>query len=288
MITRENVRSGRKANFYITENSFIDNYAKTVGPVCALIYNVLERYMNCETRSTWVGTAKIAEVVGVTQRTVQRCLKTLEEFKLIRILKTATTTIYVVVPVPPREKTRTAPLFDSVDDDVLLSVDDSAVVEATAKSQFATTASHIATPQSHQGDVGVAAYKDEQDFFNKTNEQQVGNLAPPSIHKLAGRVASMVSLPLTSNNIRAVEAAIEAEADRTGQSQPEAAEYIAKVARDDAEKGVPVNKYYFEDAKWRLEGRAHGRVSRAEQRKLNNLEINERFQQRLKQRFGTP
>jgi len=286
MIARENIRSGRKANFFITENSFIDNYAKAVGPVCTVIYNVLERYMNCETRSTFVGTAKIAETVGVTQRTVQRCLKTLEEFKLIKILKDASTTTYVVVPVPPRGKTATIPLFEALDDKDILWNGDNKVAEATVESDSTTTQSHDATPTSHVRDTGGTAYKEEQNVFNKTSEQEQSKHPSPSIYKLAGRVANLVNLPLTSGNLRTVEAAITAEAERTGRSVQEAAEFIGKAAANDADKGVNINKYYFEDAKWRQEGRVYGRFNRAEQRKLDNLEVNARFQQRLKERFG--
>lgn len=284
---RENIRSGRRANFYITENSFIDHYAKAVGPVCTVIYNVLERYMNCETRSTWVGTAKIAEVVGVTQRTVQRCLKTLEEFKLIKILKTATTTTYVVVPIPARAKTATIPLFDVIEDEVLTQSGDPSVAEPTPASPDTTSVSADATLTSSECDAGDAAYKEEQNFLNNTNEQYTSN-RPTSIHKLAGRVASMVDLPLTAGNLRTVEAAITAEANRTGRSLSEAAELIQKAAVGDTERGLAINKYYFEDAKWRQGEKANVRFNRAERRKLDNLEVNARFQQRLKERFGHP
>ncbi|MGB9489375.1 MAG: helix-turn-helix domain-containing protein, partial [Terriglobales bacterium] len=101
---REAVRSGRRANFYITENSFIDHYAREVGPVGIAVYHVLERHMNCETRSTWIGTAKMADLLNLSQRTIQRTLKTLEDLKLIRILRTEKLTTYVIVPVPPRAK----------------------------------------------------------------------------------------------------------------------------------------------------------------------------------------
>src|ERR1700733_4069986 len=99
---RETVRSGRRENFYITDNSFIDHYARKLQPTDIAVYHALERYMNCQTRSTWVGTARIAEVLNVSQRTVQRSLKTLEDLKLVRILRTPTLTTYFIVPVPPR------------------------------------------------------------------------------------------------------------------------------------------------------------------------------------------
>src|SRR5271165_5854112 len=109
---REIVRSGRKANFYITENSFIDDYAREVGLGGIAVYHVLERYSNCETRSTWIGTAKMAKLLDLSQRSIQRHLKKLDDLRLIRIVRTETLTTYFVVPVPPRQKSTATPLFD--------------------------------------------------------------------------------------------------------------------------------------------------------------------------------
>ena len=58
------------------------------------VYHVLERHMNFETKSTWVGTAKVAELLNTSQRTVQRTLNLLQDLKLIRIIRTATMTTY--------------------------------------------------------------------------------------------------------------------------------------------------------------------------------------------------
>src|SRR5579863_1917060 len=190
MQMRENIRSGRKANFYITENSFIDHYAKAVGPMCAVIYNVLERFMNSETRSTWVGTAKIAEVVGTTQRTVQRNLKTLEEFKLIKVLRTASATTYVVLPVPTRPKEATIPLFDAVEDEDILWKGDTDVVETTLASSATTEPSRNATTASHSRDTGDTPNKEEQNLLNKSHEQEKNE-----IKKTAQRIINILRLP---------------------------------------------------------------------------------------------
>jgi hypothetical protein len=283
---RENIRSGRRANFYITENSFIDNYAKAVGPMCAVVYNVLERYMNSETRSTWVGTAKIAEVVGAHQRTVQRNLKTLEEFKLIKILKTASATTYVVLPVPARPKESTIPLFDAIDDQDVLWKGDTVVADATQASSVATEVSYYATPGSHNHDTGDTPNKEEQNSFNKTIEQSSAKEEAPSTHKIAEYVIQMVGLPVTPRNVAMVEAAVVAEANHTGLPLEPAAKVIAEAALGDAKRGVPINKFYFEDAKWRQERRLNVGFNKAEQRKLNNLQANARAKQRLRERFG--
>jgi hypothetical protein len=340
---RENIRSGRKANFYITENSFIDNYAKAVGPMCTVVYNVLERYMNSETRSTWVGTAKIAQVVGTSQRTVQRNLKTLEEFKLIRILRTDSATTYVVLPVPSRPKEATIPLFDAVDDQDFLWSSDAPVGGATRGSFSPTEQSRPATQASQAGDIGDSANKEEQNLFNKTHEQETteSEIAAHRILKLLrlpdtfltaaiaavavkvretklsidGIVASLVTdanlaerrnvssqkfledflagtcaqkivdslnLPATNSYATTLAAAVKAESRDTGLSLEEAAARITRAATEDRHNGTPVDRFYFENVKWR----SSGKFNKAEKRKLDNLEANARAKQRLRERFG--
>ena len=47
MPMREIVRSGRRENYYVTDNSFIDHYAREMQPVDIAVYHALERYANC-------------------------------------------------------------------------------------------------------------------------------------------------------------------------------------------------------------------------------------------------
>lgn len=289
---KESVRSGRKANFYITENSFIDNYARLAEPAGIAVYHVLERYMNSETKATWVGTAKIAEVLGMSQRHVQRSLKKLEELKLIRILRTATLTTYVVMPVPMRPKAAMIPLFDKIDGEEFYSGDMS-VVEATSTSRSATSATPRTTTTSRQDDTAVALYKEEQELENNTQEQESEGHKNPASSKAsslatAERVLTILGLPATSSNLTRVEAAIAAEAAYTGQPPEEAGRIITRAAMEDRERGIHIDKFYFEDAKWRRErgSNARGNISKAEQRTLNNLEVAERVKQRFRERFG--
>jgi len=295
---REAVRSGRKANFYITENSFIDHYAREVGPVGIAVYHVLERHMNCETRSTWIGTARMAELLNLSQRTIQRTLKTLEDLKLIRILRTATMTTYVIVPVPPRAKHGTIPLFDHISDQSVPE-DNSTTSEATPvspitthlsqpathASSIATSMSRAATIASHGGDTRDAAYKEEQNLLNKSFKQDDKN--SPALQKSTRQIIAMLGMPVTDSNRRMIEAALVAETDYTGQSVEESAELIAKAAIHDRECGIPINKFYFEDAKWRQARGQNGRLNRAEQRKLDNLAVNARVKQRFRDILGT-
>lgn len=295
---REAVRSGRKANFYITENSFIDHYAREVGPVGIAVYHVLERHMNCETRSTWIGTARMAELLNLSQRTIQRTLKILEDLKLIRILRTATMTTYVIVPVPPRAKHGAIPLFDHIPDHTVPEEDAAASEEApvspvatplshsaTHRSPSTTSSSHAATIPSLARDTRDALYKEEQDLLNKTFDQD--NKPSPVLQKSTRQIIAVLGMPATDSNRRMIEAALIAETDYTGQSVDESAELIAKAAIHDRERGIPINKFYFEDAKWRQARGQNVRLSRAEQRKIDNLEINARVKQRFRDLLGT-
>jgi len=292
---KEAVRSGRRANFYITENSFIDHYAREVGTTGIAVYHTLARYANCETRSTWVGTARVADLLGVDQRTVQRALKKLESLNLIRIIRSSNMTTYFLVPVPLRPKTATViPLFDQIPDHELSSpVDDEEATltshPASPESHVTTGPSHPATSRSHARDTHVTAYKEEQNLLDKTHEQDEKNF--PALLKSARQMIALLGLPVTDSNRRMIEAALVAETDYTGQSLPEAAELIAKAAIADRDRGIAINKFYFEDAKWRhsrFPGGLNGRLSRAEQRKLDNLEVNARVKQRFRDILGTP
>ena len=85
---RESVRSGRRANFFITENRFIDCYARKVGGSGVAVYSILQRCANSETRETWIGADKMAEVLDLDRSTVYRYLKQLEDLRLIETLRT--------------------------------------------------------------------------------------------------------------------------------------------------------------------------------------------------------
>lgn len=290
----ESVRSGRKANFYITENSFIDNYARDAGPIGIAVYHVLERYMNCETRSTWVGTAKMADILNVSQRTVQRHLKTLEDLKLIRILRTETRTIYIIMPVPPRAKAApTIPLFDAITEEDVLRIGDASVAWTTSMSHDTTPMTPRATSGSRNSDTNDAPYKEEQNLFTKTQEQDSrgNNTLEPSpsetilarTQKGVLRIVQLLGMPETQANLRIVEAAIKAEIQYAGRSPDDAVSVIAGAAINDRDKGVPINKFWFEDAKWRTPNGGRNkaeqqfdRINRARERAIENIRVRSR------------
>lgn len=359
MQLRETVRSGRRENFYVTDNSFIDHYAREMQPVDVAVYHALERYSNCHTRSTWVGTAKIAEVLNVSQRTVQRSLKVLEELKLIRIVQNSTMKIFYIVPVPARGKVAATPLFDGIEIENLRSHDDTDVAAATPLSDLPPSVTRSSSPVSrsttrlsHAGDTGGNAYKEEQDLLNKTYEQDLFDKTPNNenheITQSAQRIVRILrlpdsamgaataavmerqsrtklsmdgivqdivtaanhaerrgverhqflddflaeqsareilnglNLPVTNNLVSTVKAATKAEAAYSQSPLQTVARLIEESAKEDRRRGIAIDKFYFEGVKWRT----NGRVSKSEQRKLDNLEVNARVKQRIRERLG--
>jgi hypothetical protein len=359
MPIRETVRSGRRENFYVTDNGFIDYYAREMQPADIAVYHALERYANCHTRSTWVGTAKIAEVLNVSQRTVQRSLKVLEELKLIRIVQTSTLKVYYIVPVPARGKSAATPLFDGIDEGESMSGDDADVAWVTPVSHFPPSASrvpslvsHLATTASRPHDTGDTAYKEEQDLLNKTQEQELFNKtreeSENEIFQAAQRIVKIMrlpesaltaatsavkerlsktklsmdgivqdivtaanhserkgirrheflneflaeqsarqilkdlSLPITNSLIFTVKESVKAEAGYTRLSLQDVAVSITESAIEDRRRGTAIDRFYFEGVKWR----SNAKISKSEQRKLDNLEVNARVKQRIRERLG--
>jgi DNA-binding MarR family transcriptional regulator len=247
MQIRESVRSGRRENFYVTDNGFIDHYAREMQPTDVAVYHALERFANCHTRSTWVGTAKIAEVLNVSQRTVQRSLKVLEELKLIRVVQTATVRVYYIVPVPPRAKATVTPLFDSIEESKLNPEGDSDVAWAPAATRQTTRMSHsasrgssVATIESAVGDSSDIAYKEEQDYVNKTKEQELSNKSLESNipEVVLGARKVLKALRLSDTSMASAIAAVEDMQRRTTFSMPVIVSDIVMAAQNAGRRNV--------------------------------------------------
>jgi hypothetical protein len=355
---REVVRSGRRANFYMTENSFIDHYAGDVGTTGVAVYHVLQRHANCETHSTWIGTAKMAKLLNLDQRTIQRTIRKLESLRLIRIVRSENVTTFYIDPVPPRAKNTSTPLFDQMPEPPMNQGDTNVASTtplsgpATVISSDTTFPSHDATFMPQVNDTHVALYKEEQDLLNKTQEQDFFNktleknnpkikeaaqriinilkLRGTSLHAaiaavelkargsklcideivteiwnkarqaerrtgscesyledclaqtLAERILDDINLPPTNNVITTVTAALKAEAKDRELGLEETAALITTAAIEDRRRGTEINRFYFENCKWR----SNAGVSKAERRKLDNLEVNARVKQRLRERLG--
>jgi hypothetical protein len=241
---REVVRSGRRANFYITENRFIDCYAKKVGGSGVAVYSILQRCANSETRETWIGADKMAEVLDMDRSTVYRYLKQLEDLRLIKTLRTREKTIYVVLPVPPPPpEAGSTPLFDAIDDTVShnnstwpsVAPTQMSLANESDSSECDSSVASMKQPVSSPRPVsrtGETRNKEEQDLLNKTQEQDFSNKTlewgAPEIHEAAQRVINILKLPNTSFN--AALAAVELRARGTKSSMYEIVTEIWKKA----------------------------------------------------------
>jgi hypothetical protein len=146
-----------------------------------------------------------------------------------------------------------------------------AAVEAEAKrtrSSMDGIVQCIATGANHAERLGVSQEEFLEDFLAQTCARQV---------------LGVLNLPITNNFTSRLTAVIKAEAKDTGLPLQEAANRITQAASEDRLRGQRIDIFYFEDVKWR----SNGRLNKAEQRKINNLEVNARVKQRLRERFGS-
>lgn len=356
------VRNGRRANFFITENRFIDCYAAKVGGSGVAVYSILQRCANSETRETWISADKMAEVLDMDRSTVYRQLKQLETLRLIRSMRTGGKTIYVVLPVPPPPReAASAPLFDAVEAKAgdghstwppVASARSSCVDEIESQDRNSPVApmQPVVAQAQHAGRIGENHNKEEQDSLNKTQEldflnknseqgnpevreavQRILNRFPDTPVDAAFMAAEIecrgselsaqgvadkiwkgvtqadrahvprkrfwdeylsrwlgewilgkVNLPTTHNLIDTVANALRAEAKDRELGLKETSQFIVSAAANDRNRGATIDRFYFENCKWR----SNARASKAEQRKLDNLEVNARVKQRLREKFG--
>lgn len=361
---REAVRSGRRANFFITENKFIDHYAAKVGGSGVAVYSILQRCANSETRETWISAGKMADVLAMDKSTVYRYLKQLEDLRLIKSMRTREKTVYVVLPVPsPRPEAGSTPLFDAVDakaadqESTWPAVAPGGTSPISATDSYERSSSVASVPQEiasarRVGRVSENRNKEEQDSSNKTQEQDFFNktfendnpaineaarrimnilklpdtslraamaavelkareaklctddivteiwnkarqaerrtgscesyLADCLAETLAERILDKINLPPTNNVVVTVMAALKAEAKDRELDLEETAALITTAAIEDRRRGIEINRFYFENCKWR----SNAGVSKAERRKLDNLEVNARVKQRIRERLG--
>ena len=98
----------------------------------------------------------------------------------------------------------------------------------------------------------------------------------------ARRLLGILNLPARDNHVSRVADVLKLEVKDTGCNLEDTAERISQAASEARRRGENVNIFYFEDMKWR----SNARLNKAEQRKLDNLEVNARVKQRIRQRFG--
>jgi DNA-binding transcriptional ArsR family regulator len=217
--TRETVRSGRRANFFITENKLIDHYAAKVGGSGVAVYSILQRCANSETRETWISAQKMADVLAMDKSTVYRHLKQLEDLRLIRTLRTREKTIYVVLPVPPpRPEAGSTPLFDTIGDDLpgrepTWSPVASVRADCSSESELCQRDAEVASVQRQTASmrqtsrISEKCNKEEQDSLNKTQDQDFFNNAITDSTRAAQVLVK--GLMLSDASMSAAKAAIE-------------------------------------------------------------------------------
>jgi hypothetical protein len=247
----ETVRSGRHANFFIIENSIVDNWAGVLGPISIAVYCCLWRHADGDD-STFIGTSKLAEKLKLSPRAMQRALKTLADHKLIRIARTAKPvrrTVFHMLPVPsPAKGPAPMPLFDSVrDQSSSPGAQSGAKRRRKAGDCTGARVGGLATAQSPGGDCTVVSLLMEQDPFNKRGEKP----EPPGSSDLALKMIQVLALPNTVGKLKIIEAAIVAEAAFRECSPEDAAQAITQHAMEDRRRGVAIDRWYFEETKWR-------------------------------------
>jgi hypothetical protein len=119
-----------------------------------------------------------------------------------------------------------------------------------------------------------------RDRLEKTSPEEFlhGFLAQDS----ARLVLEIVNLPITKSHISRIAAVLKAESRDTGLDLQETANRITRFATEGRQKGEKIDIFYFEDMRWR----SNVRLNKAEQRKLDNLEVNARVKQKIRERLG--
>jgi hypothetical protein len=95
-------------------------------------------------------------------------------------------------------------------------------------------------------------------------------------------VLGILNLPVTKSHVSRIAAVLKAESRDTGLDLQDTANRITRFATEDRHKGERVDIFYFEDMRWR----SNARLNKAEQRKLDNLEVNARVKQKIRERLG--
>jgi len=98
----------------------------------------------------------------------------------------------------------------------------------------------------------------------------------------ARRTLNILNLPVIDRFVSRVAAVLKAEAKDTGLTLADAAKRVTQAASDDRQRGEKIDIFYFEDVRWR----SNARFNRAEKRKLDNLEVNARVKQRIREKIG--
>lgn len=120
-------------------------------------------------------------------------------------------------------------------------------------------------------------------------EREVEGEAEPALHPLhfAHKMIQVLSIPNTQANMRAIEAALSAECQFTGSSLEECAQAISDHAMRARAQGSAIDKFYFEDTKWRSNGSRKQTSAAVERVNRNRGNLIEALRSHVGERTGS-
>lgn len=80
----DQVREGRKPGWFWADNKILDVYAKEIGPHATLVYMALVRHLNADGQC-WPSFQYLANMLGMSRRTVMRSIEVLDKAGLITV-----------------------------------------------------------------------------------------------------------------------------------------------------------------------------------------------------------
>lgn len=84
---KHEIRSTKKGNWYWIDKKILHQYGKRLRPSGIAVYNALASFVNSETQTCFPTQKTMAELIGVSRRTIIRKIKLLKELVLIRVEK---------------------------------------------------------------------------------------------------------------------------------------------------------------------------------------------------------
>lgn len=79
------VRDNRQKEWFWLDNEYLNGYARLLGASCTVVYLSLCRHSDNNTQQCFPSMKLIAEENGISERTVIRAIKTLEEWNIVRV-----------------------------------------------------------------------------------------------------------------------------------------------------------------------------------------------------------
>ena len=221
-----------------------------------------------------VSIRQIAEELGIKERTCRRNLARLVKAGYVLQKQTGAGTCTYTVTKSKRwaykRRTSRTELSKAPEPQASLSFPEESVTPAHQKVVNGTISPHQILVEPDQKVVSAEGGTRARSQVTKVlsqGERQKRQKRPPTpealkLPKLAEKVIGILSITNSISNLKSIEAAIVAESSRCGFSLEASAQAITQYAlRDERDAGVAINKFYFEDMKWRAPKKLDGRVS---------------------------